>query len=453
MSDLLVAVGHGWESSLVTALGQAPGVRVARRCPDLADLLAAAAAGHGDIAVVAADVRGIDREAITRLTGHGVRVVGATPDTDEAAERELRQLGITTIVHPGLGPDEIGGRLDGAAPVADVLQELGISDDHAEDPAQADPGGSPFDVGPAAEPTRGRVIAVWGPTGAPGRTTVAVNLAAEVAALGRSVVLVDLDTYGAVVGQALSLLDEAPGVAAAARASELGRLDLPALARLAPEVSPGFRVLSGIGSPARWPEIRAGAVEQIIELARGLAAVVVLDLGFCVEDDEELSYDTAAPRRNEATLTALAQADDLLAVGSADPVGLQRLVRAVQSLAAVPSPEPRPVVNRVRASAVGPDPERRIRESLARFAGLTTIDFVPDDPAATDAAMLRGCTLAECAPQSPARRAITELAAALLGVAPAPPATSRRRSGRLRRGASGRTHRDLTLGASDTMGP
>lgn len=52
MTDLIVAVGHTWESSLVSRLGEVPGVRVQRRCPDLADLLGAAAAGHGDVAVV-----------------------------------------------------------------------------------------------------------------------------------------------------------------------------------------------------------------------------------------------------------------------------------------------------------------------------------------------------------------------------------------------------------------
>jgi Mrp family chromosome partitioning ATPase len=39
-------------------------------------------------------------------------------------------------------------------------------------------------------------LAVWGPKGAPGRTTVAVNLAFEAARLVGEVLLVDADTYG-----------------------------------------------------------------------------------------------------------------------------------------------------------------------------------------------------------------------------------------------------------------
>jgi Flp pilus assembly CpaE family ATPase len=188
------------------------------------------------------------------------------------------------------------------------------------------------------------------------------------------------------------------------------------LARLAVEVSPRFRVLTGIPTPNRWPEIRPAAVEQIIDLSRSLGAFVVLDLGFAIEDDEELSYDTAAPRRNAATLAGLAEADDLLLVGSADPVGLQRMVRAVQGVGQVASPTPRPVVNRLRASSVGSDPRRRVEESLARFAGVEGITFLPEDRAATDAALLAGMTLAECDPDSELRRAIVQLAGTFSGV-------------------------------------
>ena len=50
-----------------------------------------------------------------------------------------------------------------------------------------------------------------------GKTTIALNLAVAFAEKGRRTLLVDLDTYGASVAQVLSLLDEAPGVAAACR--------------------------------------------------------------------------------------------------------------------------------------------------------------------------------------------------------------------------------------------
>jgi len=257
---------------------------------------------------------------------------------------------------------------------------------------------------------------VWGPTGAPGRTTVAVTLATELAVLGIPTVLVDADTYGGSVAQALSFLDEAPGIAAATRAADQGTLDLPMLARLSPVASPGLRVVTGIPKAERWTEIRAPALERVLTLARRLGQVVVVDCGFNLEDDEELSYDTMAPRRNAATLTTLGLADEVVAVGGCDPVSLQRLVRGLQELGGVPSPRPVVVVNRVRSGAVGAKPEARVSEALARFAGVDEVVFVPDDPAALDAALLEGRSLAECAPSSPVRSAVRGLAARVADV-------------------------------------
>ena len=417
---VLTALSHGWEGKMVEVVDRLPGVTVGRRCVDLADLLAAASAGLGDLALISADLRGLDRDALSHLRAHGVAVVGASREGAESEERHLRQLGVDRHVHLATPREDLVEVLTttaGAAPFDPTRADLMPGEDPPTAPIEPVTDLTPPPPPPLSEPTRGRVIAVWGPTGAPGRSTLAVNLASELAAAGAPTVLIDLDTYGAAVAQLLSVLDEAPGLAAAARASELGTLDLVALARLAVEVSPRFRVLTGVPTPSRWPEVRSAAVEHVIELARSLAAFVVLDTGFGIEDDEELSYDTAAPRRNATTLSGLAEADDLVLVGAADPIGLQRMVRAVQGVGQVSSPAPRPVVNRLRASSVGSDPARRVEESLARFAGVEGITFLPDDPAATDAALLAGATLAECAPDSPLRLAIAQLATTWTGAA------------------------------------
>lgn len=410
---MIAALDPAWESELVAAVEATAGYTVARRCADLADLLAAAAAGHGEIALVSADLRALDRPALHELASHGVEAAGVVGPGDEPGERRLRQLGVAVVLRADLASHEIDDALGSIAAVRARQQSA----------AGADPvGGEGRDEG-APSPTAATVIAVWGPTGAPGRTTVALNLAAELA-LREPTLLVDLDTYGSSVAQALGLLDEAPGVAAAARVADQGGLDLVGLARVAPEVSHGLRVLTGIPRAGRWTELRAASVAHVLTTTRGLARFVVVDCGFAIEDDEELSYDTLAPRRNAATLTALEVADELVVVGTADPIGLQRLVRAVQDLAAVPSPAPRVVVNRVRATAVGPRPEHRIREALGRFAGLDDPVFLPLDQQTLDGAVFAGTTVAEFAPQSELRRAIASLAD---GYAAAPVTSGRAR--------------------------
>ncbi len=485
MSRSLGVIGavHGPdEVAFVTAVeALAPAVVLARRCGDVAELLASAQAGLGQIAVVSADLPGLDRDAVATLHAAGVRTIAiAQPPEGWLAER-TRSLGIAVVVAPENAvtavsqeaarlragevgpttaePDAVRPRGSGAGSAAPHGAGGGVdaTDWSVVDDLLATDGDGARSAEVAPE-LPGAVIAVWGPTGAPGRTTLAVNLAAELAELAvpavlaatdgpgatgapaagpdGGVLLVDADTYGGTVGQALGMLDEAPGIAAAARAAGQGTLDRTALALLAPVASPGLRVVTGISRAARWAEVPGVSLDVVWDAARTLATWTVIDCGFGVEDDEALSYDTRAPRRNAATLSALAAADLVVVVGAADPIGVQRLVRALADLDALGLPGSRVVVaNRLRASAVGPRPADLVGAALERYAGVADVRFVPDDRAALDAAVLRGVALREVASGSPARKAIAALAAGLAAsraqqVLEARGETPRRRSGR-----------------------
>jgi len=416
---VLTAVSDAvWEAALVAALERGElGVAVVRRCVDLADLLATASTGQARAALLSADLRRLDRDALGRLALAGVAVVGLVPPDDEDAERRLRQLGVSFVLPSDSTPEQLAAAVlqaveAAAAPSPGTLSAYG-------DPRAAlpDPALPAVAAVPDSPLVSGRVVAVWGPTGAPGRTTVAVGLASEVAGLGREALLVDADVYGGVVAQVLGLLDESPGLAAACRLANNGLLDRMALAELCGTVTPGLRLLSGIARADRWPELRPTAVEVVLELARTLAAVTVVDCGFGLEQDEELAYDTAAPRRNGATLVVLEAADTVLAVGSADPVGLQRLVRGLGELReAVPSVAPVVVVNRLRSSAVPGDSQAEVRAALERYAGVSDVHVVPLDVDGVDRAVAAGRTLAEAAPGSPTRIALAALAARVVGV-------------------------------------
>ena len=427
---ILVALSTAQETRFVTTVAGARTGEVARRCPDVADLLAAAAAGVGTVAAVSPDLPHLERDVVARLEHLGVAVLGVVVPGDEEGERRLRQLGVDRVVRGDASAEEIdlalteitaaahagGARRipDGDGSDLDERLEAALDGDLSAlhrpfvDPPAADAGGAADSDG------RGEIIAVWGPIGSPGRTTVALTLAAEYAAAGVDVLLIDADTYGSSVAQSLGLLDDTPGLAAVARAAEQGTLDVPALLRRAPEVTQRLRVLTGLPRADRWPEVRDAAMSHILDVARRAAEVVVVDCGFSLEADEELSYDTAAPRRNATTLTTLEQADHLVAVGAGEPVGLQRLVRGLTELGHVPSPPPVVVVTRVRSSAAGPHPGTAIRELLGRFSGVEDVALVPDDRDACDAAMLAGRTLVEHAPTSRARAAIAELARRIL---------------------------------------
>lgn len=407
------------EADLVSAFERAEyGVSVVRRCVDLADLLSTAAGGTARAVILSADLRRLDRDALARLATAGVAVVALV--SDDEAERRLRQLGVRHIVAADAGPHAISGAVtyavaDELAAERDPLQ-LGYADPRAALPQPT--AGHGADEVPDAATWDGRIVAVWGPTGAPGRTSLAVTIATEAAHLGVNTLLADADVYGAVVAQALGLLDESPGLAAAVRQANAGVLDLVGLAKLARVVAPQLRVLTGIARADRWPELRPSGLTAVYALARRLAALTVVDCGFCLEQDEELSYDTAAPRRNGATLATLAEADHVLAVGGADPIGLQRLVRGLTELSEVlPDCRPHVVVNRVRGGPINGEPQSQIAQALSRFAGVENITFVPHDQAGFDRAAAAGRSIGEVAPDSPARQALLPLVARLAGVA------------------------------------
>lgn len=432
---LSVADGAAWEERLVTALERGPlTVEIVRRCVDVVDLLAVAASGQGRAALVAASLRRFDADAVDRLHAAAVVPIAVVPRGDSGAEERMRALGVAHVV-----PDDAD-----AAVVASVVTEAvrsavvgaGQPAGTTQRPMRsfADPSTSmaiPPGAGdpvPTDEPARrGSVVAVWGPTGAPGRTTVAVTLGDELSRLGAASLVVDADVYGGTIAAVLGLLDESPGLAAACRQAAAHRIEAGALAALCWQLGPELRVLTGIPLASRWPELRPAAIGSVLAAARVLADFTVVDCGFCLETDEELSFDTLAPRRNGATLAVLDDADLVVVVGAADPIGMQRLIRGLADLRDAEIAAPVWVVlNRVRSGAVPGDTEVELRSALERFAGRAPSALLPADVRAVDGALATGRLLSESSPTSPLRNAVVELAAKLAGVS-APTARRRHR--------------------------
>ncbi len=415
---LIAAGGADWEAELVASLAQVSSlVTIARRCVDVVDLLAVAASGQGRVALIASSLRRLDADSVDRLLAAAVVPVGVVPRGDVAAEERLRALGIEHLVPDDADPAVVASVLVDAVSARLAAEDVRTARTFG-DPATSMP--VPPGAGthvPTEHPVRdGTVVAVWGPAGAPGRTTVAIALADELARLGTQSLLIDADVYGATVAAHLGLLDESPGLAAACRQAASSRLDEAALAALCWQLTPELRVLTGISLASRWTELRPAAVTALLSAARHLADYTIVDCGFCLESDEELSFDTLAPRRNGATLAVLDAASVVVVVGAADPIGLQRLVRGLAELrdAEVSAPL-RVVLNGVRRGVVPGDPRAELARALEQFTGRTPTALLPYDRPSLDAALAAGRTLAEQCPTSPLRQALAELAGSLSG--------------------------------------
>lgn len=387
-------------------------VTVVRRCEDLTELVAACQTGLARAAIIAPGAAELTASLVERLRFAGVVVVALSEVPSGAGPGRIEGIEyVGSSAEPKVLADAVTRAVDHFD--ADASRSRGslAFADPLDLPEVAVP--APLDV--AAGPGNGRITAVWGPAGAPGRTTVAINLAAELAAAGSSVLLIDADTYGASISASLGLLDESAGLAQACRIADLGGFTAAALGRVAVSVAikgGRLRVLTGITRPDRWPELRPAALAQVLEAARSLVDVTIVDCGFCLEADEELSFDTLAPRRNGAALRCLEVADSVIAVGGADAIGVPRMVKALAELSdAVPTAAPRVVFNKVRPAAVGRAPETQLREAWERFGPSSGIAaFLPMDHAAADQALLAGTALLETAPASPLRLGIAALA-------------------------------------------
>ncbi|GAA3038726.1 AAA family ATPase [Microbacterium dextranolyticum] len=301
-----------------------------------------------------------------------------------------------------------------------VAAAFGV-DARDEDAAARDilgPGSAPPSSG---APARGRMIAVWGAAGSPGRTTLAIDLACELARGGRHVALVDADAHAPSVAMATGLPDEGPGFAAACRQAERGTLTPAELTRIAVPLG-AIDVLTGINRPARWPELARDRVIAALECCRGWADDIVVDVAAPLERDEEIVSDLAGPRRNAATLAALESADLVVAVVSADPIGVSRFVRAYAELRAVVGATPvRIVANKLRAATLGIDARGQLRRTLERYTDARDTWFVPWDPKALDAATLAAQPVAQVA----ARSAFAGAVRRFVGEAIDPPVSAR----------------------------
>ncbi|GAA3696588.1 P-loop NTPase [Zhihengliuella alba] len=373
-------------------------VTVARQCGELAETLALVESGLADAALLAGPASDVDAAVVDGLRERGAAVVALVDDPGERS----RLSGYGAVCESVTASPQA---------LADLLELVAASGPRIQPvvPRTAAP------AEPASRAGRGQIIAVWGPHGSPGRTTVAVNYAVEASLAGSRVALVDADTYGASVSVLLGLMEESAGIAQLCRLSDQGVLDGESWQRACPLLTVAgarLRVATGLPRPNRWPELRPASLRRVLEHLTAAVDVVVVDVAPYLDVDEDLSFDTTAPQRNAATLAVLERADEILAVGQADSVGVPRLIKALDRLSeTLPDAMPRIVFNKVARAALGPNPERQLRETWSRFGpGAPLRGYLPWDPGAAAEALLAGTAFAESSPEAPLRAGIAQLA-------------------------------------------
>ncbi len=351
------------ESQLITAANSC-GINVLRRCVDAADLLGACLGAPGLVAVITAGLPRLSAEVIDRLRASSTRVVGVViASADRVA---LQALGVDVLVEHDDDPSRLLSSIakaceEGSAPrgvwnLADVPPE------------------------PAAVRDKGRLIAVWGPAGAPGRTTTALVIARHLAEHSLTAII-DADTAAPSVALHLGLVDDLSGLIVACRHADAGSLSSRALLSSMSQIREKYFALTGIAHARRRVELRPGALSRVLERVRSDFDYGVIDLGSAL--DQGTSGMSSAASFSEVSF---ARADIVVAVCQAEPLGVARFLADLPELAG----HGVPVAAVITGGTQRDQAKELIREAAGRLGVSIPIADLSLDPDSLSRSLRRG---------------------------------------------------------------
>jgi MinD-like ATPase involved in chromosome partitioning or flagellar assembly len=223
-----------------------------------------------------------------------------------------------------------------------------------------------------------QVIAVTSPHGSTGKTTVAINIALELAVEKFRVLLIDADLEGPSVANYLLLSELPAGLAGAIRIASQHRFDQSQLERLSvQEPKTSITVLPGVMSE-QSTELTKEIIAAIIATAKASFDFVVFDLGSLKTNQDAF----------DLTSEVITAADQVVVVVAADPIGIFRLLRIEPRVLAL-TDNPKLVVNRLRNSVIA-QAKPEIKTTLASLGAIEALAFLPDDPVHVDQATRLG---------------------------------------------------------------
>ena len=223
-----------------------------------------------------------------------------------------------------------------------------------------------------------QVIAVTSPHGSTGKTTVAINIALELAVEKFRVLLIDADLEGPSVANYLLLSELPAGLAGAIRIASQHRFDQSQLERLSvKEPKTSITVLPGVMSE-QSTELTKEIIAAIIATAKASFDFVVFDLGSLKTNQDAF----------DLTSEVITAADQVVVVVAADPIGIFRLLRIEPRVLAL-TDNPKLVVNRLRNSVIA-QAKPEIKTTLASLGAIEALAFLPDDPVHVDQATRLG---------------------------------------------------------------
>lgn len=354
-----------------------PALALARSARDWTDRLHRFLADHGGARVRVTAIGPEDLEAemfdvlliddscsfltprlVEQVRRRGGGVIGVFDPVEFADGKErLRELGVTDVIEATAHPDEFLQVIRGAShrTMAPILEPVGAAR-------------------PATDPSRlGRLIVVGGPPGGAGVTEMAIGISHRLGSAGGRVALIDADDATSSVAQRLGLSVH-PNLLTAIDGVEQGK---GVSGVFQPAGRQTFVVLAGLAAGLDAADVRSHRLLPVLQEALGSFDTVVVTLATVPEHVRRRENG-----RTSSGSALLAAAGRAVAVGTASPVGVTRLLDWIAVHGAAGRVRFDVIVNRAPR-----DGYRRAElvEEITRTYRPRSLALIPFDPAVEEA--------------------------------------------------------------------
>lgn len=246
----------------------------------------------------------------------------------------------------------------------------------------------------------GQTLSFGATPGSPGATSLAINVAFELALAKHKVCVLDFDFHSPNLLATLAQESITAGLMGAKRLLSQQRLTGDELNRFLMVLNfdgTKVSVLPGLGSPAKeTTPLDVDSATALIALAKSQFDYVLIDVG-------DLT------RNLEFSEGILKSVDLSFLICAGDPIGVRRFLWLKQRLDETALESAQLIVNRVRESVLGSNPKRQLADTLWRLANTEVCAFLPNDSLAFDQALLDGLPIQLLKKASPARHAVAML--------------------------------------------
>jgi MinD-like ATPase involved in chromosome partitioning or flagellar assembly len=346
-TEVLLAINDSeWELEMGRAISESPYLKISRRCVDLSEVLTMLEIDNHQAVIFSSELPGLDLAAIARVKEKNCLVIGVFKEGEFGQAEFLSEIEVGQVI--SFTPNSNTVFLNNL--IFCLNQFLSIAT---------------TEINQATIPG---LIAVWGAEGAPGRTSLAIDLATRLNGSDSPSLLIDADVQAPSIGASLGIAEEFSGISAALHLAQSGKLNQNTLAECLKRDLKELAVLTGILNPNRWIEMRSGGLEKLLKLASGEYTHQIIDINASLPDQRDSNFpefDSTVRFGHLKTIFRLAE--KIIFVAKASPLGIIRTAEILQNQNLFEAEKLLVVVNQVNHYAFSKYGTKLIEDVLHRF--------------------------------------------------------------------------------------